>query len=788
MIRIGTLHNNTRTILLVEDEAIIAMNQAKTVRGFGYEVIIAYSGDEAVTFTTGDTGIDLVLMDIDLGEGIDGTEAAQRILAKRRIPIVFLTSHMGKEYVDRVKEITRYGYVIKNSGDFVLQSSIEMAFHLFEAHENLRLQYDISRALNSTTKLEQGLHDILKVALQFESIDCGGIYMANPDKRRAELIAHQGLSQKFVECFSHIDYDSTDGKIALNGVVTFISYTDLCSKDDAIVKSEGLRSIACIPVMSQGKLVAVLNLASHSVDSISHYTRIAIETLASNIGNALQRVRMNNDLMKSNEKYRHITESMSDFLTEIDPRGLIRYISPSHRRLVQDDPEELIGTSIFNKVHPQDLERVAAEYNEAVRTKKDREVEYRYLHGNGHYVWLRTSGHPVYDDAGTFAGAVLTSSDITERKKSEEELHITEARYRLLFENSPDGILIIDPFTARILEFNETAHRQLGYTRDEFSKLSIFDLEASESPEDVRSRIAHVIKEGHDDFKTLQRSRDGEIRNVHVTAQYTDIMGQGLYHCIWRDITDRKRAEEALQESEAKYRQIFTHAPAGIYEVDFIKQRFTRVNPLICEYTGYTEDELLSMNPLDILIEESKQDFIVRLKKMLDGEAIPANVEYRIKNKDGRTMWVEINNVFFSENGKITAAAVVAHDITERKISEEKIQKLLTEKELLLREVHHRIKNNMNSMMSLLTLQAGEMKEQESVAALNDARNRLHSMDLLYDKLYKADNLKEMSLKEYLPSLVDQIVSNFPNAGMVTVNKKIDDFIISVKALSSLSS
>lgn len=123
-----------KTILLVEDEAIISIIVAKAIKKFGYNVITVNSGEKAVQRTASDESISLVLMDIDLGEGIDGTEAARQILAFRNIPIVFHTSHSEQEMVERVKGITRYGYIIKSSGDFVLKSSIEMAFELFEAN------------------------------------------------------------------------------------------------------------------------------------------------------------------------------------------------------------------------------------------------------------------------------------------------------------------------------------------------------------------------------------------------------------------------------------------------------------------------------------------------------------------------------------------------------------------------------------------------------------------------------------------------------------------------------
>jgi PAS domain S-box-containing protein len=127
-----------KKILLVEDEAIIAMAEAETIRSSGYEAVIARSGEDAIGMARGDMDLSLVLMDIDLGRGIDGTETARRILSEMEVPIVFLTSHSEREMVDKVRGITHYGYIIKNSGDFVLLSSIEMAFELFEALKQVK--------------------------------------------------------------------------------------------------------------------------------------------------------------------------------------------------------------------------------------------------------------------------------------------------------------------------------------------------------------------------------------------------------------------------------------------------------------------------------------------------------------------------------------------------------------------------------------------------------------------------------------------------------------------------
>jgi len=158
-----------KTILLVEDEPITAAAEAESIRRFGYDVLIANNGGEAIRIAADTAEVDIVLMDIDLGRGMDGTEAAKRILEDKNIPIVFLTAHGEREMVERVKGITRYGYVIKNSGDFVLQSSIEMALELFDAHQK------ISESVARQRTLVQTIPDLVWLK------DADGVYLAcNP--------------------------------------------------------------------------------------------------------------------------------------------------------------------------------------------------------------------------------------------------------------------------------------------------------------------------------------------------------------------------------------------------------------------------------------------------------------------------------------------------------------------------------------------------------------------------------------------------------------------------------
>ena len=170
-----------KSILLVEDDYITAKLETKVLQSFGYEVITAGSGEKAVSIATGDNNIDLILMDIDLGMGMNGPEAAAEILRVKTVPIVFLTSHAEQEMVEKVRGITRYGYVIKNSGNFVLQSSIEMAFALYEAYEREQLARVVLDRLNNISKTTDTIHNILLVIKQHTDFEAVAIRLREGD-------------------------------------------------------------------------------------------------------------------------------------------------------------------------------------------------------------------------------------------------------------------------------------------------------------------------------------------------------------------------------------------------------------------------------------------------------------------------------------------------------------------------------------------------------------------------------------------------------------------------------
>ena len=154
-----------KTILLVEDEVILALAQKMVLEKYGYTTIIVNSGEKAVETVTSNHGIDLILMDIDLGNGMDGTEAAALILKNFDVPVVFCSSHTEPEIVEKTEKITSYGYVVKSSSNTVMDASIKMAFRLFEAKTNEKKNEEILH--NNDIQFRKLLENVPDLVFQF---------------------------------------------------------------------------------------------------------------------------------------------------------------------------------------------------------------------------------------------------------------------------------------------------------------------------------------------------------------------------------------------------------------------------------------------------------------------------------------------------------------------------------------------------------------------------------------------------------------------------------------------
>ena len=146
--------------------------------------------------------------------------------------------------------------------------------------------------------------------------------------------------------------------------------------------------------------------------------------------------------------------------------------------------------------------------------------------------------------------------DISDRKQAEQALRDSEEKYRAIFEQAADTIVLIDADTGTLLEFNTNAHENLGYSREEFQKLKISDFEVVESAEQVIEHTRRIVREGFDTFETKHRTKDGRIRDVVVMSKSISIGGRVLCSSIWRDITERNRAEEDIRQYQKRLKSL----------------------------------------------------------------------------------------------------------------------------------------------------------------------------------------------------------------------------------------
>ncbi len=267
------------------------------------------------------------------------------------------------------------------------------------------------------------------------------------------------------------------------------------------------------------------------------------------------------------------------------------------------------------------------------------------------------------------ASAIAVEED---RLRAEDALHRSEENFRRSLDDSPLGVRIV------------TAEGETIYANRAI--LDIFSIEELNTtllmkrytPESYAAFQIRKEKRKRGDYGPTEYeisivNKAGEVRQLQVFRKTTLWDGEKQFLVIYRDITEHKQAEQALRESEARYRQLIEYAPAAIYEADLTTGRLLSVNEVLCEYSGYTRDELLALNPLDLMTEESQKLILQRMADYAAGEPVPTTVEYKARNKSGHEFWISTNAKYFYQAGLPVRATVVAYDITERKKAEKEL-------------------------------------------------------------------------------------------------------------------
>jgi PAS domain S-box-containing protein len=260
---------------------------------------------------------------------------------------------------------------------------------------------------------------------------------------------------------------------------------------------------------------------------------------------------------------------------------------------------------------------------------------------------------------------------------------------------------------------------------------------------------------------------------VAVGAVLLVRVSRPLVTTIERRTRDLEASVAALKESENRFRTTFELAGTGIVQ-GALDGRFTRMNQRFCQIVGYTPDELLSLGFQDLTHPDDLEHEMELLQRIIDGEVDTYSKEKRYLRKDATIVWVNlVVTVVRDETGVPDHFIGVIDDITERRRSQQFLQSSLAEKEVLLREIHHRVKNNMQVISSLLNLQSHGAEDERLVRLFEESQNRVRAMALIHEVLYENSNLARIDLGEYVSKLATSLIRMYgTESGRIDLNIK----------------
>ena len=757
-----------KRILLVEDEPLIALAKRRMLESAGYYVGVAHSGEEALERFTAAPIPDLILMDIDLGRGIDGTETAQRILEDHNVPIVFLSSHTEPEIVALTEKITSYGYVQKTTEDAVLLASIRMAFELWEAHQKIVESESLHANL-----FEQVPGAIYQYRFFPDGSSC--FPMASRNIWLVYEVTPEEVREDATPVFQRIHPDDFDAVVAS---ITR-SYETLEDWEDdyrVILPSRGERwlrgqakpeQLADGSVLWHGFITDITDITYYKeMESriVEERRRMAAILEGTNVGTWEWNVQTGQTGF--NERW---AEMIGYTLKELSPVSIETW-----QRFT----------------HPDDLKISEQALNDHFQGKSGYyDVEVRMRHADGHWVWVHDRGKVASSTAdGKPEWIYGTHQDISETKLREQALADTnrklersETRYRSLFENSSSVMLIIDPTDGRILQANPSAERFYGWTAEDLTSMRIQEIN-QDLDADVQKSMTAARTQERNVFYFQHRTASGSIRDVEVYSSPIQWEGKDVLHSIIHDITDRV----ALEAERAKLSTAVEHSANAVVVTD-VNGLIEYANPRFTELTGYSVAEVVGKKTsiMNSLVH-TKEDYAELWQTILSGNTY--RTTFHNQKKSGERYW-ESSSIapIQTSSGRITNFVKIAEDVTEQMEREQllqetadKLQEAVVRQETLMAELNHRVKNNLAMVTSLLRLENDRLGDS---ADLTDILTRVATITAIHQQLQESRTYDTVDLRPYITQVVSNAISAHPSAEVVL---KLDNITIPTKTATTL--
>lgn len=414
-----------------------------------------------------------------------------------------------------------------------------------------------------------------------------------------------------------------------------------------------------------------------------------------------ERKRAEETLRESEERFRNLVENINEVFYITNAQGKIGYCSPNIETIIGYSLNEILGNSYLRLVASEDRRLVIDHYlNETAKALSDTTLIFRARSKDGKIIWVEQLTHIVYDTLGNVVEYRNVARDITERKRIEKDLQESEERYRSIFENSHAVMLLINPDTGEIVDANPAASRYYGYTKEELLKKKISDINTL-SPKELSEEMQRAKDYKRNYFTFIHRLANGELRNVEVFSGKVILKGKEFLYSIVHDITERKRAEKALSESETELKAIFDSLPDVVFTIDkdgrYLK--IVQSNPQLLyrsadELIGKTLSEVFPKNIADgfmLSIENalSKKENIQIEYDLLIGNQTKSFLATVAPMKENTVLWVARD---------ITDLKSYQQELIQAKELAEQSNKL---KDAFIANMSHEIRTPLNGILGL---------------------------------------------------------------------------------------
>ncbi len=441
-------------------------------------------------------------------------------------------------------------------------------------------------------------------------------------------------------------------------------------------------------------------------------------------------------------------------------------------------PGEFDGTldMFLQRIHPDDRDRVHQEVKSARHTGLY-QVEYRviwpHLPVEQAVRWIAAQGRVSRNESDGKLCINGIDLDITDRKRQEFErqraeaaLQQSEHMFRTVFDNAPIAMSLANVEDYGFVRVN-AAHRQLlGYDDADIAHMNFTDCTY---PDDVAANLHQTQQLRSGQLSSFQMEKrfihkSGAILWTHMTVTLIrDAEGQPLYDiAMMEDITARKHAEDALRQSEEQFRRVFENAPIGIGLIDIQTGGFLRSNAVQQEMYGYSAAELATLTLADISHPDDLAADVEQIRQLVEGKISTYQMEKRLFRKNGDMLYGLLAATLIRDAAGTPLYCIgMVKDITQRKQAEEQLRASLQEKEVLLKEIHHRVKNNLQIISSLLRMQSRQVQDRQTGLLLQDSQNRVQSMALIHEQLYQSPDLSQIAFGDYVRQLVHNLFRSY---------------------------